>query len=146
MVESDLPQVLQVEESSFPLPWTEEGFREELSKPFSYLYVARAVDSLYPSILGYVCLWILMDELHILNLAVHPAYRRQGIGSRLLRFSLRLGKAAKVEVAALEVRPSNEAAINLYKEAGFVEMGRRRHYYSETNEDAIIMELNFNGT
>lgn len=142
MTEEALPEVLEIERKSFPVPWTEQGFKEELDRPFAYLFVAKASRN-NPAILGYICFWMFMGELHILNLAVHPDYRRLGIGSRLLEFALKMGNAAEVEFAVLEVRPSNKAAIRLYNRYGFVQVGIRRGYYSESNEDAIIMELAF---
>ncbi len=142
MTESDLSQVMLIEKASFPVPWTEQGFRGEFC-PFSYLYAAKAKDIPGSPVLGYVCFWIILDELHLLNLAVHPVHRRQGIGGRLLSFALKTGKSKGARFAILEVRPSNLAAMSLYRKAGFVTVGRRPGYYSESNEDAIIMEYDF---
>lgn len=139
--ENDLSEIETIEKNSFSVPWSEGSFREELVRPFSYLYVAKPDNGRLLPVLGYVCFWILFGELHLLNLAVHSDYRRKGIGRNLLEFALNMGETAGVEMAALEVRPSNTAAVNLYEQAGFVEVGRRRGYYSDTHEDAIIMEL-----
>lgn len=140
MAEKDLPEVMCIEKTSFPVPWTEQGFRNELVKPFSYLYVARAKNIRPSFVLGYVCFWIVIDELHLLNLAVRPDHRREGIGLALLSFAMRMGKKGGAQFAILEVRPSNAAAIRLYQKAGFALVGKRPGYYSETKEDALVME------
>jgi ribosomal-protein-alanine N-acetyltransferase len=143
MTEDDLPEVMLIEKASFPAPWTEQAFRDELVCPFSYPYVAK-VSAIHPSpVLGYICFWIILDELHLLNLAVHPVYCRQGIGGELLSFALKMGRTAAARFATLEVRPSNIAALTLYKDAGFIPVGRRPGYYSDSKEDAIIMEYDF---
>ncbi|TSA13025.1 MAG: ribosomal-protein-alanine N-acetyltransferase [Deltaproteobacteria bacterium] len=143
MTEDDLPEIMLIEKAYFPAPWTEQAFRDELVCPFSYPYVAKVRD-IHPSpVLGYICFWIILDELHLLNLAVHPTHRRQGIGQELLSFALKMGKTAGTKFATLEVRPSNVAAITLYKDAGFIPVGRRPGYYSDSHEDASIMEYDF---
>ncbi len=143
MIEDDLPEVMLIEKASFPAPWTEQAFRDELVYPFSYPYVAKVRD-IHPSpVLGYICFWIILDELHLLNLAVHPVHRRQGIGRELFSFALKMGEAAGTRFATLEVRPSNIAAITLYKDTGFIPVGRRPGYYSDSHEDAVIMEYDF---
>lgn len=138
-----MPEVMLIEKASFPVPWTEQGFRDELVRLFSYVYVAKAKHIHPAPVLGYVCFWIILDELHLLNLAVHPAHRRQEIGRGLLSFALQMGRAGEAKFAILEVRPSNMAALNLYQSAGFVPVGRRPDYYSDSHEDAIIMEYSF---
>jgi ribosomal-protein-alanine N-acetyltransferase len=91
-------------------------------------------------VVGYVCLWEVADEMHVTNIAVHPRQRRRGIGRLLLGSILADGRARDVRVVVLEVRPSNTEAIGLYESFGFRVVGRRRGYYYDTGEDALVME------
>jgi [ribosomal protein S18]-alanine N-acetyltransferase len=88
---------------------------------------------------GYHCAWVVFDELHLQNLAVHPDWRRKGIGSLLVRHALELGRGKKTRTAILEVRRSNEEALGLYRKFGFEVVGVRRNYYPEEGEDALVM-------
>lgn len=92
-------------------------------------------------IVGYVIYWTIVDELHILNLAVSPGYQRRGIAGSLLREALRLAQADNLKTAWLEVRPSNQAALALYQSLGFEIVMTRKRYYSDTGEDALILCL-----
>lgn len=92
-------------------------------------------------LVGYVCLWIVAQEAHVLNLAVHPQRRQRGIGGRLLRYVIDLSRESGVREITLEVRRSNYRAISLYRNLRFQPMGIRRRYYSDTGEDALIMGL-----
>lgn len=92
-----------------------------------------------PPLLGIACLWAILEEAHITILAVHPDYQRQGLGQVLLWALLRLAWKRGLEWATLEVRVSNQAAIALYQKFGFSEVGRRRRYYQDTGEDALIL-------
>ncbi len=136
---ADLPSVMAIEESCFPNPWPEGAFREEMRAPYARCVVARAVGGRAAGPAGYICYWILGEELLINNLAVHPQRRRRGLGRYLLRHALERGCSQSCLVAYLEVRPSNEAAIHLYEAHGFRAVARRRGYYAETNEDALVM-------
>jgi len=91
-------------------------------------------------ILGYLCSWIVTDECHILNLAVHPRYRRTGLASQLIEFLFRICQRKKIAQYSLEVRISNAAAISLYQKHGFMICGTRKGYYSDTGEDSLIMQ------
>ena len=95
------------------------------------------------SILGYICFWVIADEIQILNLAVHPASRRQGLGRRLLTFLLALAREKKVLKVFLEVRPSNQEALDLYRSLGFETLYRRPHYYEADGEDALVLAWSF---
>ena len=130
MVPDDADAVARVEAACFPVPWSRESFwREASNENTSYLV---AVDEAAGEIIGYVGCWILADEAQITNVAILPAYRGKGIGTQLFAASI---KAAMT----LEVRPSNAPALALYHHFGFTEAGRRKHYYSDNGEDAIIM-------
>jgi [ribosomal protein S18]-alanine N-acetyltransferase len=130
-----LGRVVEIERQSFLSPWTPAMFREELNRGISRLWVleAQGVCS------GYICFWVVADEMHLLNLAVDPGQRGRGLGRRLLDAMIEHGVQAGARSVWLEVRPSNSAARALYRQAGFQEAGRRRRYYRETGEDAIIM-------
>lgn len=145
MKEDDLMDVMRIEKASFPIPWSESSFLYELREntEVAYLRVARLSSGGYgpSSILGYVCFWILYRETHIMNLAVHPEWRRQGIGESLIRASLKEAKEKGCLRASLEVRTSNLAAIRLYEKLGFTQRAIRRNYYDSPREDAVVMWL-----
>ena len=140
MHREDLSEVLAIESLSFSEPWTEEMFLHELSaQGLAHVLVARADEGSGPRIVGFLCDWIVAGELHINNIAVHPAYRRRGVASHLLEEMLRRAKVIGAKAGYLEVRASNEAANALYQRYGFRQIGRRRNYYDHPREDAIIM-------
>jgi ribosomal-protein-alanine N-acetyltransferase len=131
---ADLPQVVAIERRAFPTPWSLAMFVLELSKPAG---VCLAATGERGEIAGYVICSRFERVWHLMNVAVDPARRRQGIGTALLTALLeRLGDDASV---TLEVRPSNAAAIALYERFGFVAAGRRPRYYQDNGEDAVIM-------
>ncbi len=136
---SDLPRILEIEELSFSQPWSLNSFRRELTLPFSRLIVASCdpADNL-PC--GFLCRWLVADELHILNIAVHPAYRHTGIGTRLIEETIDEAKAKHAQVITLEVRRANLSARSLYRKFNFQERRLRKNYYAP-GEDAIVMEL-----
>jgi [ribosomal protein S18]-alanine N-acetyltransferase len=134
-------EIADIEASSFAVPWPEEAFRDELEFPFSNFYIAlhQTETEDQPSVTGYIIFWIIEDELQILNVAVSPNCRRQGIAQKLLDIAFKVGREKKVSVMFLEVRKSNIAALKLYEKNGFEMIGIRRNYYSNNNEDAIVM-------
>jgi ribosomal-protein-alanine N-acetyltransferase len=136
----DLRQVLDIERASFDNPWSSALFLQELRIPFSRMIVIRPAGGDDQPIAGYLCRWFVADEIHILNVAVHPRYRGRGVGSLLLREALREAREGHAEAVTLEVRRSNEAARRLYAAFGFEEVGVRRNYYGR-GEDALIMRL-----
>lgn len=141
MRQRDLDEVLAIEKASFPNPWSRHAFLYELRQNrVAALWVARPTGLGGPPVLGYLCLWVVADEVHVTNLAVHPAYRRQGIGRQLLGELLRLYRGRGAVRAMLEVRPSNSEARHLYEAFGFKVVGTRRGYYFDTGEDALVME------
>ncbi len=136
MSAADLEPVLAVERQSHPHPWSRQLFIEELGNTLSridLLWVGR-------QLAGFHCYWHLSGELHILNLATAPAFRRQGVARSLLRHALRAATRSGLERAFLEVRSHNDAAIALYRSLGFIPIGTRRGYYAD-GEDALVMEL-----
>jgi ribosomal-protein-alanine N-acetyltransferase len=133
----DLDGVLAVDEASFSRPWTRTMYEAEfLSQPTARLYVLRLDGCL---VAGYVATWIVLDEVHINNLAVRPEYRGRGYGSALLTHALAEGEREGAGRATLEVRRSNDAARRLYERFGFRVAGVRRDYYSHPVEDALIL-------
>src|SRR5690349_9690921 len=132
----DLDAVQQIELASFTTPWPSNAYRSELltNRLASYL-VARADDR----IVAYGGMWLMVDEAHITTFAVHPAFRRQRVGERLLLAFLDLARDRHAREATLEVRLSNLAARRLYEKYGFRPVGLRPRYYSDNNEDALIM-------
>ena len=127
--------VLAIENVSFPTPWTEALFLRELEMPHSVHRVAEAKEQL----LGYIISWLTPPEAMIMSLASHPEFRRQGLGRALLEDTFRIFLEHHIETAWLEARTSNLAAQDLYTGFGFSEAYRRRGYYQDTGEDAIVM-------
>jgi [ribosomal protein S18]-alanine N-acetyltransferase len=133
----DLPEVMEIERRSFTQPWTPGLFLHELKVPFSRTVLMRSSNGTRTT-LGYVCRWLVGDEVHILNLAVHPEHRGRGLGRRLVESVILEAQSAGARVVTLEVRRENSPARTLYRRLGFVEVGLRRNYYGR-GEDAIIM-------
>ena len=133
----DLDAVLEIERSSFPEPWSAGLLLHELKVPFSKTTLAWAGNG-SRELLGYVCRWLVGDEVHILNLAVRPERRRNGVGRALVERIVREAEERQVSMITLEVRRENTAAAALYRSFGFAEHGVRRNYYGR-GQDAIIM-------
>jgi ribosomal-protein-alanine N-acetyltransferase len=138
MVAADLPQVMELERLAFPNPWTPGLFLHELKLSFSRLELARTSNGTQ-RLLGYVCWWVVGDEVHILNLAVHPDARRGGTGRALVQRVIDDASAHRAASVSLEVGRHNEPATALYRAMGFGEVGVRRDYYGR-GADALIME------
>jgi len=139
MTRADLPAVLAIENASFAIPWPLDAFAAELDTGCGTCVVARSADAASAAIAGYICYWILEGELVINNIAVAAAHRRRGLGARLLAHAFDAARAAACHAAWLEVRPSNVAALALYERYGFSTVSRRRAYYSDNREDALVM-------
>lgn len=153
MRESDLDEVLALEQACFSEPWTRKMFLGEIrGNAFATNLVLRAGDAGYGdgvpggALLGYVMFWVVFEELHLMNLAVRPEARRQGLGTRLIRHALAVGVARGATTALLEVRASNAAAIAMYQQLGFIKKDVRRGYYENPREDAVIMAWEKGGT
>ena len=137
MTPADLDEVMEIEQRSFPEPWSRGMFLHELKLPFSKTLLARADDPPH-ALLGYVCRWLVGDEVQILNIAVDPACRQRGVGRALVEQVLQEAEARHIRTVTLEVRPGNTAAVALYRSFGFSESGVRRNYYG-CGEDAMQM-------
>jgi ribosomal-protein-alanine N-acetyltransferase len=132
----DLEGILEIEEASFPTPWSRKSFLYELLENERAVYlVAREEDRVQ----GYIGMWLILDEGHITNLAVHPRARGRGIGELLLKALMAVSRSRGINRLTLEVRVSNLIARSLYAKLGFVGAGIRPGYYLDNNEDALIM-------
>lgn len=138
MAESDLDEVIRIEMASFPTPWPRESFVFEMTEN---PYASNLVLKEGGRVRGFACVWFVEDEMKINNIAVAPESRGKGLGSLLLDRILDEARSRGCREAALEVRPSNRVARRLYARRGFEETGRRRGYYQDTGEDAILMTL-----
>ena len=134
MRSADLDAVMEIERRSFPEPWTPGLFLHELKIPFSKTILALRGDE----IVGYICRWLVGDEVHILNVAVRPEARGGGVGRALVSLVMAEAGAAGAAVVTLEVRRENDAAIALYRSFGCSERGVRRNYYAR-GQDAVVM-------
>lgn len=142
MTATDLDRVAEIDSLSFSLPWPKSSFEYELKNPVSRLWVAEFEESApVPKIAGMICIWVIENEGHIATFAIHPDYRRLGLGAYILAKSLFEASLEGVELVYLEVRRSNLAAIRMYHDFGFELTGIRTGYYSDNHEDALMMTL-----
>ena len=142
MIPEHIPAVLQIEQISFPTPWSQQAFTYEItSNHFAHYLVALRGDE----VAGYAGMWMVLDEAHITNVAVHPGHRGKKLGQVLMAEMMRRAVLRGAVRMTLEVRPSNTVARELYKKLGFKEKGLRKRYYTDTNEDAIIMWVDLSG-
>ena len=146
MTEADLEDVLRSEKRSFSLPRKENLFIAELSLDCAHNFAGKLTRNGCEDVLvGYICGWLFRDEAHILNIAVHPEYRRLGLGTSLLRFFCDFCRGHEVKTLTLDVRKSNCPAIAMYRKIGFRKVGLRPRYYADNGEDALILGLKLNG-
>jgi len=140
-----LPDILHVEEACFSAPWTRKMLEVELSgNPFAHFLLAKLVppsDVGSISILGYLCFWVVFEEVRLMNLAVIESMRHKGIAKALVIQALEVGLTQGAKCAVLEVRASNHAAHALYRSLGFRDVTTRPMYYTNPIEDALLMEL-----
>lgn len=136
-----LDRILEIENLSFSSPWSLNGFVRELENPVSQLWALMSDKVL----LGYLCFWAVRDEMQLLDLVVHPAYRSTGYGNYLLKKLVHLAFSKGILRIWLEVRVTSNTARRLYEKFGFVERGRRKNYYTDPSEDAIVMALELAG-
>jgi ribosomal-protein-alanine N-acetyltransferase len=132
----DVPNVHRIERASFPVPWPDYAFRQEIetNRMAHYLVVRAGAETV-----AYGGMWLMVDEAHITTFAVMPDWRRRGVGGRLMVALMRLALDVNARVMTLEVRLSNQAARALYGRFGFRPVGIRPRYYSDNGEDALIM-------
>lgn len=138
MGKGDIAQILAIENVSFPTPWAECAFLNELKNKFAVYYVAVQEGR----VVGYSGMWLFSGEAHITTIAVHPDCRGQGLGKMFMDTLINHAREHGASTMILEVRPSNASARCLYKKLGFRQIGCRRNYYLETREDALVMLLN----
>ncbi len=144
MTVEDIPQVHQLDQRSFSLPWPERSFLYEITQNTNAItLVAEAVyENGQRLIVGMIVVWLIVDEIHIGTVAVEAGFRRMGVGRQLVARTLLAGAARGGSMAFLEVRRSNLGAQALYQQMGFEMAGERRRYYHDNQEDALLMTLN----
>ncbi|HEY7527355.1 MAG TPA: ribosomal protein S18-alanine N-acetyltransferase [Candidatus Limnocylindria bacterium] len=137
---ADIPQVHEVERLSFATPWPPHAFEQELrGNRLARYVVARTTVGGEERVVGFAGVWLMVDEAHITTFGVHPDYRRQGVGRRLLLRLADLAMELRARRLTLEVRVSNTAAQALYRRFGFTVSGTRPRYYTDDGEDAFVM-------
>jgi len=135
--DADLDAILEIDRASFADPWTRAMYAEERGHPErSCLAVWRSADG---AVAGYISFWVVVDEVHINNVAVRPEARTHGIGRRLVEFAMAHGASRGAVQAFLDVRSANQVARRLYERLGFRQVGMRRGYYGHPLDDALIM-------
>ena len=137
MKEEDIDAILDISSLSFSVCWSKGSYIQELTNPVARYLVAK-IDN---KVVGFIGTWIVLDESHITNIAVHPNYRKQGIASKLLEKFLTYCQSQGCVAYTLEVRSGNKAAKALYEKYNFKQDGVRKGYYEDNKEDAIIMWL-----
>jgi len=141
MREEDLEDILAIERASFPSPWTRRAFIEILCSASTRNFVLERGGRC----VGYLVAYVVSPEAHIANIAIDPRFRRRGLGAFLLSCSIEEMKKESVREFYLEVREGNLEARNLYSRLGFTVLGRRKRYYRDTGEDALVMGLLVDG-
>lgn len=136
MEEEDIEQILVIEHASFSTPWSREAFYNEITHNKFAVYIVMEVDN---EIAGYCGVWIVIDEAHVTNIAILPQYRGQKLGEALMTKLFEVAKAMGAKSMTLEVRVTNFIAQSLYRKFGFQKGGLRKNYYTDNQEDAIVM-------
>jgi len=139
MTVEDIPAILAIDKASFTVPWSREIYEQELTNNDYAQYFVVESDK---EIIGYIGLWVILEDAQVTNIAILPKYRGYKIGEKLFGFSLQYLMQENVERLSLEVRESNIAAQNLYKKFGLVSGGIRKNYYKDNGEDALLMWVN----
>ncbi|MBI2845936.1 MAG: ribosomal protein S18-alanine N-acetyltransferase [Chloroflexi bacterium] len=141
----DISEVLAIERQSFPNPWPASAYRYELAQNDRAQYFVARPSLSYPAekgpVVGYGGFWLVTGEAHISTIAVHPDYRRTGLGELLLEAMIEHALSLGADLMTLEVRVSNGGAQGLYHKYGFRESGVRKEYYSDNREDALLMTI-----
>src|SRR6266849_7069584 len=138
MTEHDLLAVVEIEEESGLSPWGWDAYHKELQTPEEVIMLVARADSAGGAVAGFIVSRMIGPELHVYNVAVRPELRRRGIAARLIRAVLEWGQLNGADLAFLEVREGNSSAQNLYRGCGFQVTGRRRQYYAEPQEEALL--------
>ena len=141
--EEDVAQIHGIERLCFAMPWSEESILHDVRENV----VARwlVLDDGSGRVLAYAGMWLVIDEAHVCNVAVHPDYRRRGYGRRIFEALMALAQESGMAMITLEVRRSNLAAQSLYHACGMLDVGYRKRYYEDNREDALIMYCEFSG-
>jgi len=143
MEQKDIDQIVEIEKIVFPSPWSKASIEAELSDNNLANYLVLVKDNEEETVMAYCGVWKILDEGHITNVAVHPVYQGHHYGRFLMAAMINWCKDNEINHMTLEVRPSNEKAIKMYSHFGFTEAGRRKAYYEDNGEDAIIMWVHF---
>lgn len=136
MLIKDIPAVVEIEKRCFSVPWTRGAFEAELKKNKLALYYVGLLEG---QVVGYGGMWLIVDEGHITNIAVHPDFQGRRVGEEITKALIQEAKNRNVYRVTLEVRKSNHIAQGLYRKLGFITCGIRPGYYSDNGEDALIM-------
>jgi ribosomal-protein-alanine N-acetyltransferase len=136
MREEDIDQVLEIEHASFTTPWSSEAFYNELNMNKFAIYIVMEINQ---KVVGYCGVWIVIDEAHITNIAILPEYRGRKLGEALMEKLFEVAKAMGAKTMTLEVRVTNYVAQSLYRKFGFQKGGLRKNYYTDNQEDALVM-------
>ena len=140
----DVDAILDIEQQAHPTPWSREIFERELALDWSHLWLVvepgEGGDEEGDETVAFLIFWTVHDEIHILNVAVTPSRRRQGIATDLIAALVTAGRQRAYAFITLEVRETNTAAIELYRQMGFETMGEREEYYADTGEAALLMQ------
>ncbi|MED3562030.1 ribosomal-protein-alanine N-acetyltransferase [Bacillus sp. MUM 116] len=139
MREEDIDQILEVEHASFTTPWSREAFYNELNNNKFAVYIVLEEND---KIIGYCGAWIVIDEAHVTNIAILPEYRGKKLGEALLQKMMAEAREMGAKSMTLEVRVTNQIAQSLYRKFGFQNGGIRKNYYSDNQEDALVMWVN----
>lgn len=132
----DIEALAELDDICFAIPWNRSAFEYEINENLKAIYLVAELDD---RIIGYVGVWVILDEGHITNIAVHPDFRNKGLGKLLLSNLFEITDRKGVERYTLEVRDSNDAALSLYSKFKFKQEGKRLKYYEDTGEDALIL-------
>ncbi len=136
MTMADVDAVSEIEAATFPTPWSRDAFVQEMTRNVAARYLVAETDG---RVIGYAGAWLILDESHITNIAVAEFQRGKGVGRKLTAALLQYLSNLGAAYATLEVRVSNERARNLYASLGFVSVGKRKRYYEDNGEDALLM-------
>ena len=144
MSEKDIDPILTIEQVSFKQPWSRLSFLNELAYKYSHNFVLKLENSSETyQVIAYLCSRLIIDEIHILKIAVHPDQRRKGTAAKFLNNCIGKFSGQRATSAILDVRQSNTAGIGLYKKTGFAVKAQIPNYYPDTHEDLILMRKNF---
>ena len=135
MQKTDLDAVYTIEVRSFRTPWSKHSLAGELKNRVAHYCVLETEDG----VVGYCGMWVLFEEAHITNIAIHPTCRGNGYGKQLLHAAMRAAASFGAEMMTLEVRETNSVAKRMYDEMDFLQQGRRKRYYTDTGEDALLL-------